>query len=166
MFNLWLLSPCFLLLVSKCKVQKRKRIIVKENFIMGIFPFMEFINSRVKLIPFSCFQYTLFMCSSFYTVSSCAYTHITRRHFELTLTKHTSCLIMRHKLMLKHMKYLQKQPHTAKSQSDTNTHNKIQQQTPILKTQLLCNQLQTTIDLDRTHDWKCNKKKITIFLKV
>jgi len=42
--------------------------------------------------------------------------------------------------------------YTSKSQSNTNTHNKIQQQTPILKTQLLCKQLQTTIDLDRTDD--------------
>ena len=140
---------------------------------MGIFPFMEFINSGVKLIPFSCFQYTLFMCSSFYTVSSCAHTHITRRHFGPTLTKHTSCLIMRHKLMLTHIWHTYRNSHTrpnskytSKSQSNTNTHNKIQQQTPILKIQLLCKQLQITIDLDRTHDWKRNKKKITIFLIV
>ena len=55
---------------AKCK--KERGSIIKENFIMGIFPFMEFINSRVKLIPISRFQYKLFMCSCFYTVSSCA----------------------------------------------------------------------------------------------
>ena len=101
---------------------------------MGIFPFMEFINSRVKLIPFSCFQYTLFMCSCFYTVSSCAYTHITRIHFELTLTKHTSCLILRHKLMHTHIRHTYRNRHTrpnskytSKSQSNTNT----QQNSPL-----------------------------------
>ena len=34
---------------AKCK--KERGSIVKENFIMGIFPFMEFINSPVKTCP-------------------------------------------------------------------------------------------------------------------
>ena len=82
-------------------------------------------KKEVTLIPFSCFQYMLFMCSCFYTVSSCAYTHIIRIHFERILT---SGLILRHKLMLTHIWHTYRNSHTqsnsmysSKSQSNTNT---------------------------------------------